>query len=134
VKLVGLIRYGQYRSDPDVIKEDLAYFQEHQSFVGAHIEAREHAAATKLQAAARGRQDRLRHKRRLRAKRRHEEVAATKIASVYRGRRTRKDLAAKRTAAEAVEHLVAQIYAFCDPDSDGWIGQTEYMYCKRRQP
>eukprot|EP01043_Picozoa_sp_COSAG02_P080989 COSAG02_NODE_19535_length_877_cov_1.317481_2_plen_110_part_01 len=110
MKLVGLIRYGQYRSDPDVIKEDLAYFQEHQNFVEADVEAQEHDAATKLQAAARGRQDRLRHERRLRAKRRHEEVAATKIAAVYRGRRTREGLAAKQTAAEAVENLVSQIY------------------------
>ena len=45
--MVGSIRYGQYRSDPDVIEEDLAYFQEHQHFA-------EEDAATKLQAHWRG--------------------------------------------------------------------------------
>ena len=44
---VGWLRYGQYRSDPDVIEEDLAYFQEHQHFA-------EEDAATKLQAHWRG--------------------------------------------------------------------------------
>ena len=44
---VGCLRYGQYRSDPGVIKEDYIYFQEHQTFVAER-------AATKVQAHWRG--------------------------------------------------------------------------------
>jgi hypothetical protein len=118
------------------------------------IKQQQHAAATKLQAATRGRQDRVRYKRRMRAKRRHEEAAATKIGAHYRGHLARKEVGALREAARerdltsflpstllpepepepepeqlGVEAMVAQIYAFCDPDHDGWIGKDEYMYC-----
>ena len=44
-------RYGKYRFDPDVIKEDLAYFQEHQGF---DQEDELNLAASKLQAYWRG--------------------------------------------------------------------------------
>ena len=70
--------------------------------VPADVNAREHAAATKLQAVVRGRQDRLRHKRRLRAQRRREEAAATKVSACYRGHLARKSAQRNAAATQAL--------------------------------
>ena len=63
----------------------------------------QHAAASKIQAVHRGRKDRARHQRRMRAKRRHEEAAATQIAAHYRGSVARREVAQMRLDRAAVE-------------------------------